>query len=78
MAIHNGKTTKRILIEAKMVGYKLGSFILTKKQGKTIHTSEHNRKKLEKQRRKITQKKLRKPSTIKKKSSKASKRKKKQ
>jgi small subunit ribosomal protein S19 len=61
IAVHNGKVSKRILIKAEMVGYKLGSFVFTKHLGQSIHNSERNRKKKEKMRRKITQKKARKP-----------------
>jgi len=76
VAIYNGKTTRTILINEDMTGYKIGSFVLTKKLGKSIHNSEHNRKKIEKQRRKITQKKIRKSSKLSKKpASKSSKKK---
>jgi hypothetical protein len=46
-----------------MVGFKLGSIVLTKKLGSSIHNSERNRKKKEKIRRKITARKIRKPKT---------------
>lgn len=68
-SIHNGKTTDHLAIIPEMIGQKLGSFILTKKLGNSIHNSDHNRKVKEKQRRKITQKKVRKTSTPKPKSS---------
>lgn len=42
---------------------KIGSFVLTKKLGNSIHNSDHNRKVKEKARRKITQKKVRKTAT---------------
>lgn len=58
--VHNGRTYKLVKIYPSMVGYKLGAFLLTKKQGRSIHNSEGNRKKKEKQRRKITMKKQRK------------------
>jgi small subunit ribosomal protein S19 len=59
-SIHNGKTTDHLTITPSMVGQKIGSFILTKKLGNSIHNSDNNRKKKEKARRKITQKKVRK------------------
>lgn len=43
-----------------MVYHKLGAFAFTKKLGASIHNSEHNRKKIAKIKRKITQKKVRK------------------
>jgi small subunit ribosomal protein S19 len=61
LAIHNGRVSKRILIKPEMVGFKLGCFVFTKKLGPSIHNSDRNRKKKEKMRRKITQKKARKP-----------------
>jgi len=64
-SIHNGKKTDNITIVPAMVGQKLGSFVLTKKFGNSIHNSDHNRKVKEKARRKITQKKVRKTSTSK-------------
>ena len=60
IAVYTGKRAKRILIKENMLGYKLGSFVFTKKLGKSIHNSEHNRKKIAKMKRKITQKKVRK------------------
>lgn len=63
-SIHNGKTAERIVITSEMIGQKLGSFVLTKKLGKSIHNSDNNRKKREKARRKITQKKVRKKATV--------------
>jgi small subunit ribosomal protein S19 len=59
-SIHNGKTLDHLTIKSGMVGQKLGAFILTKKLGKSIHNSDHNKKVKEKARRKITQKKVRK------------------
>jgi len=61
IAVHNGKESKRVLIKPEMIGYKLGCFVFTKKLGASIHNSDRNRKKKEKMRRKITQKKARKP-----------------
>lgn len=63
ISVHTGKRIKKLTIEEKMVGYKLGAFVFTKKLGKSIHNSEHNRKKIAKIRRKITQKKIRKAPT---------------
>lgn len=77
ISVHNGYRAKKILIRHKMIGFKLGSFVRTKKQGKSIHNSVHNRRKAEKQRRKITQKKIRRPAKTKSKSKTKSKTKKK-
>jgi len=59
-SIHNGKSFEHITITSTMVGQKLGTFVLTKKLGNSIHNSDHNRKVKEKARRKITAKKVRK------------------
>lgn len=69
-SIHNGKTTDNITILPTMIGQKLGSFVLTKKYGISIHNSDHNKKVKEKARRKITQKKVRKTTGVKKKTKK--------
>jgi ribosomal protein S19 len=66
LSIYQGKFSKRIRITKRMKGHHLGEFSFTKKMGKSIHNSERNRKKKEKMRRKITQKKVRKPKTTKK------------
>jgi ribosomal protein S19 len=60
LAVHSGNKSKQVLITSDMIGHKLGSFSFTKKLGKSIHNSEHNRKKIAKMKRKITQKKVRK------------------
>jgi len=61
IAVHDGRLSQRLYIKSEMVGFKLGCFVFTKKLGPSIHNSERNRKKKEKMRRKITQKKARKP-----------------
>jgi len=66
ISVYNGKAYKRLLVKETMIGHKLGAFIFTKKLGKSIHNSDRNAKKKEKQRRKITQKKVRKTATAKK------------
>jgi small subunit ribosomal protein S19 len=68
IAVYNGKKHKPLKITHKMIGQKLGQFVLTKKIGSSIHNSERNRKRKEKQRRKITQRKVRKTSPVKQKS----------
>lgn len=65
ISVYNGKTFKRIKIKENMIGHKLGEFVLTKNLGSSIHNSEKNRKKKEKMRRKITQRKVRKPTAVK-------------
>jgi len=65
IAVYNGKRPKHIDIKVEMIGYKLGCFAFTKKLGISIHNSDHNRKKIAKMRRKITQKKVRKTATVK-------------
>jgi len=60
MAVYTGARSKRVYVNSQMLGYKLGCFAFTKKLGKSIHNSEHNRKKIAKMRRKITQRKVRK------------------
>jgi small subunit ribosomal protein S19 len=63
IAVYSGNKSQRLDITEAMVGYKLGCFSFTKKLGKSIHNSEHNRKKIAKMKRKITQKKVRKATT---------------
>jgi small subunit ribosomal protein S19 len=58
--VYNGSTNKKITISENMVYQKLGAFVFTKKLGSSIHNSEHNRKKIAKMKRKITQRKVRK------------------
>lgn len=70
ISIHTGRRSERVNITEQMLGYKLGCFAFTKRLGSSIHNSEHNRKKIAKMRRKITQKKVRKTSTLKGKGSK--------
>jgi ribosomal protein S19 len=77
IAVYNGKRPKHIDIKPEMIGYKLGCFVFTKKLGVSIHNSEHNRKKIAKMRRKITQKKVRKTAAGKAKGKKPSSKKKK-
>ena len=70
IGIHNGTKFKRTHITKNMVGYKLGQFVFTKKLGSSIHNSDRNKKKVEKMRRKITQKKIRRPTSTNKKTKK--------
>ena len=58
--IHNGKKFVPLSIEERHVHFKLGQLVFTKKTGVSIHNSDHNRRKMAKIRRKITQKKVRK------------------
>lgn len=46
--VYNGKNYIPIQITGEMVGHKLGEFSLTKKIGSSIHLSEKNKKKKEK------------------------------
>ena len=71
ISIYNGQYYFRNQINSPMVGFKLGSFSLTKKLGKSIHNSERNAKRMAKMRRKITAKKIRKTKVVKKTTSKA-------
>ncbi len=66
LSVYDGKKFKRIKIKEEMVGFRLGEFVYTKKLGSSIHNSERNKKKIEKMRRKITQRKIRRPSNLKK------------
>lgn len=49
--LHDGKSYNRVAITEKQVGFKLGSLVLTKAMGSTIHTyNKVNQKKKERQR----------------------------
>ena len=49
MSIYNGKRYYPVAIVKKMIGHKLGEFVITKMLGKSNHSSARNTKKLTKQ-----------------------------